>query len=1090
MTNPHRCMLLLVGLFVSLITGSSQAGVEGYYQQPTIVADHVVFVSEGDLWRVSMSGGLASRLTTHQEPASQPALSPDGQWLAFVAGYDGGPGVYLMPAEGGQPRRLSFEPGSVRVTGWTPDGRVVYATDSLSGPSSAWVLRTVDPDTLDRSELPLMDARQAAFDDAGGVYFVRFGLAVTGDNAREYRGGAMAQLWRFDLASDAEAVRLAPEHPGNIEFPMWHDGHVYAISDADGGNANLWRFDSDGANPTQLTFHADLEVRSADLTDGRIVYQHGADLRVLDLSSGEDALMAVRLASDRSALARRWLDRPLNYLETARLAPQGDRLVLTARGQVAIAGTGRLRRNEIELPADSRARQALMSPDGEWIYAIVDATGEHEVWKLSVSDQGAARPMTDDGNTQRLRLTLSPDGRWLAHEDMDGNLWLLDTEDGDNRLIDRSDVFGYSDVLWSGDSRYLAVVRADTGIQRRQIVLIDRSDGRKVTLTSDRYESFSPTFSLDGHWLYFLSNRHFEPTPSSPWGDRNFGPMFDRRARLYAYALSPDVDFPLAPGTELSADEAPDERTEAIDLDGVGQRLFMVDVEPGNYSSLAAAKNRLYLLDRPAGRGARAALKTIEFNPDRVRLETFAENVERFEISADGEKLFYRQAGNGDLLIVDAGARPPREIGPHRVRVGDWRLGVEPSSEWRQMFDDAWRMQRDHLFDPAMRGQDWPAIAERYRPLLDRVGDRRELDDLLGQMAAELGVLHSQVRGGDYRRATETGAPAFLGAEYERTGNGFRVTRILAGDPELPDQRAPLSRPGVDLRAGDELVAINGRALAEVIDPGLLLIHQAGQQVRVDYRRGDRELVAVVEPVSANEKMRLRYRDWVQGRRNQVEEAAQGRIGYLHLFAMGPNDIADFAREFYANIEREGLIIDVRRNRGGNIDSWLIGKLLRQAWMFWQRPDQPPFWNMQQSFRGHVVVLVDPLTYSDGETFAAGVRTLGLAPLIGQRTAGAGVWLSDQNRLVDGGLLRAAESPQFGRQGQWLIEGAGVRPDIEVENTPLASWRGKDAQLERAIDELERMLQERPVIQPEAQAIPPRGVDGDDLSDGNPPAGE
>lgn len=1074
---------LFAPLLAILVSAQAIAAVQGYYSEPSLGADRVVFVSESDLWSVSPAGGLASRLTAHAEPKGQPALSPDGRWLAFTGRYDGAFEVYVMPASGGSPKRLSFDSGPARAVGWTPAGEVLYQTTAVSGPLSMSVLRAVNPDTLARRELPLMDARQAVFDDDGNIYFVRFGLASTNDNAREYRGGAMAQLWRFHPDHDDEAERLASDHAGNLEQPMWWDGQLYVVSDADGGVANLWRLQADGSDPLRLTDHEDFDVRGASLYDGRIVYQHGADLRLFDLSDGSDRVLDIQLASDRGQKMTRWLDNPLGFLDSAHFAPGGERVVLTARGRVALVGTGAIRRIEIELPAGSRAREAVLSPDGDWLYAIVDATDEHEIWRFPAAGDGDGEALTDDGRTQRELLVVSPDGRSIAHSDRDGLLWLLDLASGSNRRIDASNGAGYRDIVWSPDSRALALVRPDSTMQRPQLMVYDIAGDHLHVLTSDRYESYSPAFSPDGRWLYFLSDRHFEANPTSPWGDRNMGPVFDRRTGIYAYALQPGNRFPLAPRTELSTDD-PDNGDElpAIVFDGLDQRLFEVPVSPGNYSSLAVAESRLYFLDRAFERGSRASLRTIDFSPDRASIETFAESVDQFALSGDRKKLFYRLAGNGAMHIVDAGARPPSDLGPSQVRVGDWRLPVQPALEWQQMFVDAWRMQRDYLFDPALRGRDWDAVRERFEPLVARIGDRRELDDLLAQMVAELGVLHSQVRGGDYRSERELASQAFLGGDFEHSEQGVRITRIHASDPELPRNRSPLARPGVDLRVGDIITAVNGRSVSAVEDLNLLLTHQAGQQVRLDYRRGNDTGAVVVEPISAWADAGLRYQDWVLARREKVETLSEGRIGYLHLQAMGANDIADFAREFYANFEREGLIIDVRRNRGGNIDSWVIEKLLRRAWMFWYRAGEQPFWNMQQTFRGHLVVLIDELTYSDGETFAAGVRSLGLGPLIGQRTAGAGVWLSDTNRMVDRGVMRAAQWPQFSPDGRWLIEGAGVAPDIEVINPPHATWRGEDAQLERGVEVLLEQLRESPLIIPEAEPIPPRGTDGWDLS--------
>ncbi|MEE4637696.1 MAG: S41 family peptidase [Wenzhouxiangella sp.] len=1031
-----------------------------------------MFVSESDLWTVSADGGIAARLTTHAEPKLEPAISPDGRWLAFNGSYGGGRAVYVMPVSGGEPKRLTFESGQVSVQGWTPDGEVLYATNTVPGPAWFMVLRAVDPETRAVRELPLMDAREAAFAVDGTIYFTRFGLALTADNAREYRGGAMAQLWRFHPERDEEAERLLPDFDGNLERPMWWDGQLYVLSDANGGAGNLWRLDADGSNPVQLTFHQDFEVRSPSLADGRIVYQHGADLRVFDIAAGEDRALAIRLASDRSLGLTRWLAEPLSFLDSARLAPDAGRVAITARGQVTLAGTGALRRIDLPLPELSRAREAVLSPDGDWVYAIVVGDGEQEIWRFPADGSGTGEALTDDGETQRGRLVVSPDGRYIAHDDRPGRLWLLDLRNNRNRLLEDSGGTGYDDIVWAPDSLSLAVTRPDTSIQRRQLVLIEVPEGTAHVLSSDRYESFSPTFSPDGRWLYFLSNRHFRATPASPWGDRNLGPMFDRRTQIYAYALQSGNVFPLARRTELSVEaDSPGDELPSIAFSGLTDRLFEVSVAAGNYSALAAADDRLYLIDRD---DSGSVLKTIDFAPDQPSLETFASGVRFYELSADRSRLLYSTAGDA-MYIVDAKAKPPGELGPHQVRLDDWRLPVHPAEEWRQMFVDAWRMQRDWLFDPNLRGQDWEAVRDRYAPLAERVGDRRELDDLLGQMVAELGVLHSQVRGGDYAEEPEAGSPAFLGGEFEPAEGGLRITRVYRSDPELPADRSPLARPGAGLAVGDVMTAVNGRPVRSLADLSAQLNHQAGQQVRIDYLRGSEQGSAVVEPVSAWGDWGLRYQDWIQGRREAIEARAGERIGYLHLNAMGRNDIATFAREFYANIDRAGLIIDVRRNRGGNIDSWIIEKLLRRAWMFWQRPVGEPFWNQQQTFRGHLAVLVDPLTYSDGETFAAGVKTLGLGPVIGQRTAGAGVWLSDTNRLVDRGVMRAAQTPQFDAEGRWLVEGFGVVPDIVVENRPVASWNGQDAQLEQAIEILLERMETEPVIQPEAQKIPPRG---------------
>ncbi|HEX5793572.1 MAG TPA: S41 family peptidase, partial [Rheinheimera sp.] len=427
--------------------------------------------------------------------------------------------------------------------------------------------------------------------------------------------------------------------------------------------------------------------------------------------------------------------------------------------------------------------------------------------------------------------------------------------------------------------------------------------------------------------------------------------------------------------------------------------------------------------------------------------------------------------GGGDMFVVEAAAKAPSDLVKTKLNINSWQLSIKPAEEWQQMFADGWRMHRDFLFDKGMRGLDWNASKAKYQPLLERVTDRYELDDIFAQMMGELNALHSQVRGGDYRTDDNATKAASLGAEFSAGKEGLLIEHIYRTDKELPMQAPPLAKPGVNASAGDTVLAINGKAVSDL--PGLTqaLRNQAGKQVLLTLQRGKQQWQTVVEPVSSGRDSQLRYQDWVSANQQRVATASDNQFGYLHLYAMGSHDIASFAREFYAHYDKPGLIIDVRRNRGGNIDSWIIEKLLRRVWAFWQPTQGAAYTNMQQTFRGHLVVLTDQLTYSDGETFSAGVKALGLGPLIGKRTAGAGVWLSGRNRLADNGVARVAETAQFATDGRWIIEGYGVTPDLEVDNLPYASFNGQDAQLEQAIRHLQQKLQAEPVDTLQAQPL-------------------
>ena len=1107
----------ILALSLALI-GSHAAAADPYFRFPAVRGDTIVFTAEGDLWRTTTSGGRATRLTTHPAAETHAAISQDGKYVAFAASYEGAQEAYVMPLEGGLPKRITFENGGVTVLGWTAQGEVLVSTENTTGPAKHRVVAALDPVSLKRRVLPLADANDATLDDTGRVvYFTRMGLSMTNDNVKSYRGGAHAQLWRFDLGGKGEAEPLFKGEPANYlannRRAMWWQGRLYFISDA-GGADNLWTAKPDGSERRQLTNHKDWDVRTASLGDGRIVYQLGADLRVFDIAHGSDTLLKASLVSDFDQQRMRRVKSPLDALTNIDVANKAERIVLTARGRVTIAGTGSHRRVEIAVPEGARARGAVFSHDDKWVYAIVDTSGENEIWRYAADGSGHGERLTTDGASHRLNLYPSPDGRWLAHTDKKGRTWLLDLATKTNVIVDDAGQVGLDSsdqVVWSPDSRNFAFVRVGSRERRDQIGLFNLATKAMSFVTTDRYEADSPAFSPDGKWLYFLSARNFNVSNSGPWGDRNMGPVFDKRVGVYALALQPDVRFPFKPEDELTKPEekspeaaakaavkAPGTEdgdkgaavaaataaaaassagadkarppTPAIAWAGLRERLYEVPVDPGNYRALAVDDKRLYLLEAGEEPG-KGTLRTLAITRSAPQPENFVANVREFGLSNDRKHIFYRtwaKGAPGDMLIVDAGAKAPADLTKAKVRIDDWAVSSNPRLEWKQMFNDAWRMHRDFLYDAKMRGIDWNAVRARYAPLVERVTDRAELDDVLGMMVGEVGALHSQIRPGDVRRAASEGVPASLGAVLTRVPEGYRVDRVYRSEPELPSEAGPLAAPDVNVREGDIITAVNGKSLKEARDIADLLLDTAGKQVLLSVKslggKGDgKPRAVIVTPATMARHASLRYADWEQGRAQQVEATSKGRIGYLHLRAMVARDINAFARDFYANINKEGLIIDVRRNNGGNIDSWIIEKLLRRSWAFWASNGKQPYSNMQNTFRGHLVVLMDELTYSDGETFAAGVKALKLGPLVGKRSAGAGVWLSDGNGLLDNGMARVAENGQFAADGDWLIEGVGVTPDVEVDNLPHETFAGRDRQLEVALELLEKKMQEQPV---------------------------
>ncbi len=1088
-------------LIMSLVLSGVTYANEGYYRSPTFHNNTLVFSSEGDLWRAPLTGGNAFRITSHPEVESSPKLSPDGRWIAFEANYDGAVEAYVMPLAGGSPKQVSFDSGRVWVRGWSTDGRILYTSQNKSGPTPR-VLRLVDPATLAMEEIPLSEATNGTFANENTLYFSRYGMEMNRDNAKLYRGGGMAQLWRFDTASEREATRLAEDFGAPIRQPMWSDGQLYFISDKN-GSGNIWSMADNGENVVQLTNHQGWDVREAFLKNGKIVYRLGADIRLYDLTTNSDTQINLSLTTDQDMSRVRWIEKPLEYLDTARLGGGENRLALTARGRIALASTGPLRLVDFQLPAGSRARNAVVGVKSDWVYAIIDRGNFGEIWRYPLNGLGKAEQLTNDADARKWQFYLAPNGTKLVYSDGRERLWLLDIESGEDTLIEEAtdglgnDVFG--GVTFSKDSSLIAYHRND---QRGtiSIYLYETDSGRREKVTDTKYDSYSAAFSADSKWLYFLSSRNFRATPGSPWGDRNMGTQFDKRGKVYALALVPDVRFPFQPADELEADskeETPEEKetddekeannTRNIEItwDGLSSRLFEVPVPAGNYSNLAANKDFLYLMDR--GDSGPASIKTIKITNQKPKAEIFSAGIRSFELSSNGEQLFFSKGArdSGNLYIVKAGAKAPKDLADAKIRTKSWKIAIDPNEEWPQIFADAWRMHRDYSFDPNMRGLDWTAVRAKYEPLVSRIGHRAELHDLIGQMTSELGILHSQIGGGDLPSDTEAGTDSALGAEFETSRDGLRISHIYRTEEGLPSLKAPLAKPGVDAAVGDILVSINGRAISSQPELQLALRERADEQVLLELKRGENQAHhTIVRPVSMRTNTMLRYRDWVETNAEKVRQADGDKIGYLHIRAMGGNDIAAFARDFYEHWDKDGIIVDVRGNRGGNIDSWLIQTFLRKIWAFWHFNGRAvPYGNMQQTFRGHVVVLMNQSTYSDGETFAAGMKTLGLAPLIGTRTAGAGIWLSDRNRQSDGGIARIAESAQFGLDGRWLLEGRGVSPTIEIENPPFASYRGEDLQLETAIDYLVQKIQDEPIPPLEGQPLPPVGSYGRDIDD-------
>jgi tricorn protease len=1051
---------LILALGVSVT--KAIAGEPGYVRYPTICGNEVIFASNDDLWRVSIKGGPATRITSDSLEETRTACSPDGGTVAFSAAYDGPTEVYSVPVTGGSPRRRTWDGDVAYVVGWTPDGRILYSGRRHS-PTMDFQLAAINSRN-DVEVFPLSEAAQGTFGPSGTLFFTR--QPFTGNPARQYRGGALQQLWRYSPGK--EATLLLPTYGGAAKDAMYWDGRVYFLGDRS-GVMNLWSVSEAGRDLRQLTHYSDFEIQSPSLSAGHIAYQLGADLHVLDMETGRDNKIEIRLDGIGDSSTPRTIRSPVDYLRAAHINADGSELILTARGQVFVAPVkgGELRR--VAFGSAAHVSEARFMPGEKSAIAISPVNGESEIVLADLAGSGMVEPLTSGGAIVRWEAIPSPDGKWIVHQDKNEELSLLNVETRmDKNLLQvrttQNSTPAFSTIRWSPDSRWLSFsAPAPNGFRRLYIYGVE--EGRLQPVTSDRYNSESGSWSADGRFLYFLSDRVLRSLVTNPWGTRQPDPYFDKTDKVYRIALRSSSK------NGLHAAGA------SIDFDGISNRLVDVGLPVGDYMNLHLLQDRLcwMAIERlPVGR--RAALQCV-YLANGSRVETIIDGVNDFEPSQDGRAMLVRKGRALYVFQSNVKADTLRDqslLEQDRVDLKGWAMSVLPREDYRELFLDAWRLQRDYFYDRNMHGLNWLEMRDKYLPLVSRVHSRQELNDVIAQMVSELSVLHSFVGGGEGSGAPDRGELASLGAVLDRDSAGYVVKHIYATDPDRPDLAGPLVRASRKVADGDVIVSIDGKDVLTVDNIEELLRNKASKRVtlRLTPADGREPFDSVVVPVTMAEDGELRYREWEYTRRETVENIGRTKIGYLHLRGMSAKDFADWAENFYPVADRAGLIMDLRHAGGGNADSWILSKLARRAWMYWQPRVGLPMPNMPYAFSGHMVLLVDEWTGSAAETFAEGFRRLGLGKIIGTRTMGAGVWLTNNHYLVDGGLARTPEVGQFTTQGEWLIEGRGVSPDLRMDNLPVATFHGRDAQLIAAIEYLEQQERISPVVTPKPPAYP------------------
>jgi tricorn protease len=1066
---------------------------------PDIAGDRVAFCYAGDIWTAAAKGGNATRLTAHPGLELFPKFSPDGKWIAFTGQYEGDEQVYVIPAEGGQPKQLTYYPArgpfaprhgyDNQVEGWTPDGAAIVfrSQRDADGIRSEGALFTVPAKGGPAKALPMPTSGAGDFSPDGQriAYSPLFRDFRTW---KRYEGGWAQDLYLYDLATNdtkpfATSVRTERD-------PMWIGDAIYFASDRD-GTLNLYSYDLKTEAVTKLTNSTTWDLRwpSSDNVS-RIVYEMDGELHVFDVRTKADQSLSIFVPNDGVAMRPSRVSAE-KQIEDFELSPKGERALFVARDVFTLPIEKGPTRN---LTATSGAHdtRARWSPDGKRIAFVSDRSGEDEIWLV---DQAGGKP--EQVTKGREGMTYAPEwsaeGTHLAFSDKDGKLFVLTLAERKVVEIADDERGQIRDYAWSPKGAYLAFSMTDAN-NSSSIHVWSATDGKVHRVTDELFNEEFPAWDPEGEFLFYLSDRDFAPQISSfEW---NYATS--RTTGIYAVTLKKDGKSPFPPESDevtfeekkpegeakaeekKPAEEKPEakdkpEKKEApfrIDFDGLGDRVTRAPIEGDNIRALAVGKGHLLYIVTGApfyGRDsyAKPALKIYSLK-DRKE-STLAENATGWALSRDGTKVLVRQEDKYNLYDVKPDAKDKKTVSTKGLMVD--RV---PAEEWRQFFDEAWRRYRDFFYVKNMHGYDWKAIGDRYRALLPYVAHRADLNYVLGEMVSELNVGHTYIEGGDYE-IPDRPKVALPGARFDLdpTSGRFRIARILQGNNQEERYRAPLTEVGVDARVGDYVLEIDGVELKGDDDPYRLLRHKTDPVTLTLNAKptleGSRK--TTYRPITSEES--LLYLDQVNANREKVAKLTNGRAGYLHIPDMGGPGIYEFIKWFYPQIRKEGLVVDVRSNGGGNVSQWIIERLDTKllGTRFGRLSDHPGTYPATV-FHGHKVAILNETSASDGDIFPYMFRKASLGPLVGKRSWGGVVGITGLGPMIDGGTVFVPISGTNDPDGKWVIEGHGVDPDIVVENDPRSVIAGRDPQLERAVEELVKKMDAEPMKLPKRPADP------------------
>ncbi|MBN2175065.1 MAG: PDZ domain-containing protein [Bacteroidales bacterium] len=1082
-----KCFILLIFVFLAgFLYSQDEARLLRF---PSIYGDQVVFTYAGDLYTVDASGGVARKLTNDIGYEMFARFSPDGKYIAFTGQYDGNTEVYLMEAGGGIPKRLTYTatlsrddisdrmgPNNIVMT-WKNNEQVVYRSRKKSFNSFKGQLFLADVNGGLSEELPLPSGGFCSYSPDGKqlAYNRVFREFRTW---KYYRGGMADDILIYDFNSK-EVTNITNNDAQDI-IPMWFDDKIYFLSDRD-RIMNLFAYNTKTKETRKVTNYTEYDIKFPSPGNAAIVYENGGYLYKMDLATEQSVKIPVVIAEDYNQSRNKMVDAS-KYIDSWAISPDGKRLTFGARGDVfTVPAKNGITKNLTE-SSGVHDRNVEWSPDGKYISFISDRTGEDEIYIRIHDGSEPAIQITSNSNNYKYNPIWSPDSKKLLWSDRMQRLLYVNVETKEIVEIDQTmdgEIRSYS---WSPDSRWIAY-SLPTRDGMTQIWIFGLDSGNKTAVTDSWYNSGDPVFNTNGDYLFFTSLRDFNPLYS--WTEWNH--VYRDMSSVYFVTLRKDVENPFKPvndevkvqedtdaskteekkesGDKKNGEKAEDKNI-SIDFDGIVDRIIELPIEAGSYWNLNAIGDNIYYCMNNMEQDA-AKLKMYDLKDKKeIELGEYGS----YLISADHKKMVLNNRSK--YAIIDL---PKSKINTtDYVDLSNMKVWVNFREEWNQIFDEAWRQMRDFFFDPNMHGVDWLAVHTKYQPLVSYVNNRNDLNYIIGEMIGELNIGHAYVNGGD-KPSPERIKTGLLGAEISRHKSGYyQIDKILRGENWTKDTRSPLTEVGVDVNEGDFIIKVNGKSTKNMTDIFASLIGTAGQQVELTVSSSpNEEDTRDVIVIPTDDESNLYYYNWVQSNLKKVDEATDGQVGYIHIPDMSTQGLNEFVKYYYPQLKKRGLIIDDRGNGGGNVSPMIIERLRRELTMMRISRNGSPRTTPAGLQYGPKVMLIDKYSASDGDLFPYQFKTLKMGKLIGTRTWGGVTGIRGSLPLIDGGDLRKPEFSTYDREGkEFVIEGVGVTPDIEVENDPAKVYAGEDQQLNKAIEVILEELKNWPESWPEPPAYP------------------